>query len=127
MEEEQSKERCHQHDDGDDAAAAADDDDTKIDNRSREQNRRPTRFGASFRNSFAKRKEGSIFHQLRHLYGSSKRLDFAISEEDDDDDDDVNEFFQQEAILPRVTDHYSLPTKSCLIRSRKHQEGVRVL
>jgi hypothetical protein len=55
---------------------------------------------------------------------SEDRHDF--SDDDTDDGDDNDEEVNGKAFLPGMTDHFSLPTGSCLVRSRKKGSGVRV-
>eukprot|EP00980_Cylindrotheca_fusiformis_P027942 scaffold22570_cov109-Cylindrotheca_fusiformis.AAC.5 len=78
--------------------------------------------GVAGRNSLA---EGSIFDRLRH-FSSSNKIDFSDSGDDEEDNISGDSDFHQDAVLPRVLDHFSLTTKSSLVRSRKHHEGVRV-
>jgi hypothetical protein len=51
---------------------------------------------------------------------SEDRHDFS-----DDDTDDGDEF-NGHALLPGMTDHFSLPKESCIVRSRKKGNSVRV-
>jgi hypothetical protein len=55
---------------------------------------------------------------------SEDRHDF--SDHDTDDDDDNDDEFNGQSLLPGMTDHFSLPKESCLVRSRKKGNSVRV-
>jgi hypothetical protein len=57
---------------------------------------------------------------------SEHRHDFSDDDTDDGDDNGNDEEVNGRALLPGMTDHFSLPTGSCLVRSRKKGNGVRV-
>eukprot|EP00980_Cylindrotheca_fusiformis_P001037 scaffold279_cov90-Cylindrotheca_fusiformis.AAC.7 len=77
--------------------------------------------GASSMNHQDFRNEGSAIDRLRN--SSSSSIDFM----DGDDDTSSVIVFQQDSVLHRISDHFSLKAKSTLVQSRKNQEGVYIL
>lgn len=55
--------------------------------------------------------------------GDDLQHDFS---DDDTDAEEIDEEVAKDALLPNMLDHFSLPKESCMVRSRKKSNGVRV-